>query len=106
MRAEARLLKVAWRYRDGSLALLKVSEKTWAEVLEWADRWGERWGQVWDKREVWRVWRALLFQARLAEREMEEELAARRIDAVITDMTIDESANLGWDEDGVLGDGY
>jgi hypothetical protein len=38
--------------------------------------------------------------------EMEEELVARRRDAVITDMTIDESANLGWDEDGVLADGY
>ena len=37
---------------------------------------------------------------------MEEELEARRIDAMITDMTIDESANLGRDEDGVLGDAY
>ena len=101
MGAEVRLLARPWRYRDGSLALSKVSKETWAEVLEWTDRWGERWGQVWDKREGWRKWRASLHRARLAEMEMEEELAARGIDAVITDST-----NLGWDEDGVLGDGY
>ena len=100
--AEARLLKVPWRYRDGSVALSKVSEGTWAEVVEWADRRGESWWQVWAKREVWRVLRALLFQSRLAEMEMEE----KRRDAEITKMAIDESANLECDEDGVLGDGY
>ncbi len=36
----------------------------------------------------------------------EEELAEMRIDAGDADMTIDESANLGWVEDGVLCDGY
>jgi len=51
VRAEARLLEMPWRYRDGSLALSKVSEEIWAEVLEWGVRWGERWGQVWDTRD-------------------------------------------------------
>jgi hypothetical protein len=103
---EARLLKVAWRHRDGSLAISKVSKEIRAGMLEWTVRWGERWGQVWDKREGMRKWRARLYRARLEEWEMEEELAARRRDAVITDMAIDESTDLGWDEDGVLGDGY
>ena len=104
--AQVRLLEVAWRYRDGSLALSKVSKETWAAVLEWTDRWGEKWRQLWEKREGWRKWRASLLRARLAEWELEEELAARRVDCVFTDMTIDESANLGWDEDVALGDGY
>ena len=75
-------------------------------MLEWTDRWGERWRQLWEKREGWRKWQACLYRARLAEMELEEELAARRLDCVFTDMTIDESANLGCDEDVALGDGY
>ena len=102
VRAEARLLKVAWRYRDGSLALSKVSEETWAEVVEWADRRGERWGQMWGMREGWRVWRARRIQARLAEWEMEEELARMQIDAEITDVASEESANSGCEEESVL----
>jgi sulfur relay (sulfurtransferase) DsrF/TusC family protein len=36
----------------------------------------------------------------------EDELARMQLDTVITGMAVDESANLGWYEDGVLGDGY
>ena len=106
VRPESRLLKVPWRYRDGSLALSKVSEEIRAEVVEWADRWGERWGQMWAKREGWRVWRAMLMRARLAEWELEEEVARMQIEEVNTDVNDDEGANLGCDEDCVLGVSY
>ena len=67
--------------------------------LEWEDQWRFALLRVW-------VGRCGVRYGSIHGWTMEEELAKMQIDAVITEVAIDESANPGCDEDGVLVDGY
>jgi len=98
--------KGVWREVDGTRAILRGTEEIRACAREWASREGHEWRKGWARREAWGAWRKSHLKARKAEWMREDELARMQLDTVITGMADDESANLGWYEDGVLGDGY
>ena len=61
---------------------------------------------MWKARAKERAEEAAYLKSRIAEVKMEEELARMRVDAENTDVTDDASANLGCEEDCVLGVSY
>ena len=98
--------KLDWKEVDGTPALSKVTAETVAEVEAWIERRGEQWKQVWAEKAKERAAVAAYLKTRRAEMRMEEEVARMQIDEVNTDVTDDESANRGCEEDCVLGGSY